>query len=359
MIKTNKDPLQRIQLSLFVFVLGAILYYSITMLAAAGISPIQLSTATTTNTTSNEVTFFNNKGMSLNSLGKFNESITYFDKALSIDPKNVLAMIGKGNVLSNLGNNTDIGSSEFGTDEKKFGFDKDFVYTNLNNNNTQGTPTTTSPCEVTVDTITGLGNAPFGIAFDSVNERIYVTNSDDNTVSVIDTTTNTVIDTIPIGVVPFGIAYDHINQRIYVTNFGDGTVSIIDTTTNTVDLTPIMVGSGPYDIAYDRDNQRMYVTNSGDGTVSVIDTTTNTVDSTPITVGIVPFGIAYSHDNQRMYVTNGGDSTVSVIDTTTNTVVGGPITVGNGPRGIAYDSVPDKMYVANSLDETVSIINLC
>ena len=70
MIKSHKDPFQRIQLSLFVFVLGAILYYSITMLAALGISPIQLSTATTTtsNTTSDEVTFFNNKDISLNSL---------------------------------------------------------------------------------------------------------------------------------------------------------------------------------------------------------------------------------------------------------------------------------------------------
>ena len=70
MIKSHKDPFQRIQLSLFVFVLGAILYYSITMLAALGISPIQLSTATTTttsNTTSDEVTFFNNKDISLNS----------------------------------------------------------------------------------------------------------------------------------------------------------------------------------------------------------------------------------------------------------------------------------------------------
>ena len=124
---------------------------------------------------------------------------------------------------------TDIGSSEFGTDEKKFGFDNDFVYTSLNNNDTQGTPTTPPPsappppCEVTVDTITGLGNAPFGIAYDSVNERIYVTNSDDNTVSVIDITTNTVIDTIPIGIEPFDIAYSPYNQRMYVTNGGDRT----------------------------------------------------------------------------------------------------------------------------------------
>ena len=170
---------------------------------------------------------------------------------------------------------TDIGSSEFGTDEKKFGFDKDFVYTSLNNN-TQGTPTTPPPsappppCEVTVDTITGLGNAPFGIAYDSVNERIYVTNSDDSTVSVIDITTNTVIDTITVGIEPFDIAYSPYNQRMYVTNGGDSTVSVINTTTNTVDPTPITVGSAPYGIAYDLVSDRMYVANSLDETVSMI-----------------------------------------------------------------------------------------
>ena len=172
---------------------------------------------------------------------------------------------------------TDIGSSEFGTDEKKFVFAKDFVYTSLNNNNTQGKPTTTllhsappPPCEVTVDTITGLGNAPFGIAYDSVNERIYVTNSGDNNVSVIDITTNTVIDTIPVGIEPFDIAYSPDNQGMYVTNGGDSTVSVINTTTNTIDTTTITVGSAPYGIAYDLVSDRMYVANSIDETVSVI-----------------------------------------------------------------------------------------
>jgi tetratricopeptide (TPR) repeat protein len=104
MIKNHKDPLQRIQLSLFVFVLGAILYYSMTMLVAVGQSPIQLATATTTsNTTSDEVTFLNNKGISLNSIGKFNESITYFDKVLAIDPSNTIALTQKANAFGGLG----------------------------------------------------------------------------------------------------------------------------------------------------------------------------------------------------------------------------------------------------------------
>ena len=104
MIKNHKDLLQRIQLSLFVFVLGAILYYSMTMLAAVGQSPLQLATATiTSNTTLDEVTFLNNKGLSLNSLGKFNESITYFDKVLAINPNNTIALTQKANAFGGLG----------------------------------------------------------------------------------------------------------------------------------------------------------------------------------------------------------------------------------------------------------------
>ena len=51
---------------------------------------------------------------------------------------------------------------------------------------------------------------------------------------------------------------------MYVTNFGDDTVSVINTTTNTVDPTPITVGIEPFNIAYSPYNQRMYVTNGGD-----------------------------------------------------------------------------------------------
>jgi hypothetical protein len=57
MIKCPKDSIQTIQLSLFVFVLGIVLYSSIIMMAALGISPIRISVATTSNTTLDEVTF--------------------------------------------------------------------------------------------------------------------------------------------------------------------------------------------------------------------------------------------------------------------------------------------------------------
>jgi YVTN family beta-propeller protein len=152
---------------------------------------------------------------------------------------------------------------------------------------------------------------------------------------------------------------------MYVANNGVNTVSLIDTTTNTV-IDTITVGNGPVGIVYDPDNNLMYVANqedgTNDGTVSVIDTTTTppSVIGSPITVGVSPTGIAYDPINQDIFVTNQGGNTVSVIDTDTNTVID-TITVGSQPLGIAYDSINHRMYVANFGigDDTVSVINLC
>ena len=55
-----------------------------------------------------------------------------------------------------------------------------------------------------------------------------MTNAQDGTVSVIDTTTNTVIDTITVEAFPTGIAYDPVNHRMYVANNDSNTVSVIN-----------------------------------------------------------------------------------------------------------------------------------
>jgi YVTN family beta-propeller protein len=75
----------------------------------------------------------------------------------------------------------------------------------------------------------------------------YVANTFSNTVSVIDTTTNTVIATIPVGLGPFDIAATPDGNRVYVTNQSSSTVSVIDAVTNTV-VDTIPVGFGPTEI---------------------------------------------------------------------------------------------------------------
>jgi len=72
----------------------------------------------------------------------------------------------------------------------------------------------------------------------------YVTNRGSNSVSVIDTASNTVVATIPVGAFPEGVAITPDGTRAYVTDFVSNTVSVIDTATNTVVVT-IGVGLFP------------------------------------------------------------------------------------------------------------------
>src|ERR1044072_5115710 len=74
--------------------------------------------------------------------------------------------------------------------------------------------------------------------------RAYVTNRDDNTVSVINTSTNPVTAPIPVGSTPLGIAVTPNGARAYVTNAGGDNVSVLYTVTNTV-IATLPVGTTP------------------------------------------------------------------------------------------------------------------
>src|SRR5215831_18790396 len=150
-------------------------------------------------------------------------------------------------------------------------------------------------------------------------QNAYITNSRDNTVSVIDTATNTVVGSpILVGSGPQGVAVTPDGSKVYVTNFNDDTVSVIATATNTVATIP--VGSFPAGVAVTPDGSKVYVANQFANNVSVIDTATNTVVGFPISVGIHPLGVAVTPDGSNVYVVNFNANTVSVIDTATNTV---------------------------------------
>ncbi len=68
------------------------------------------------------------------------------------------------------------------------------------------------------------------VAYDPADSRVYVTNAASNTVSVISTSTNKVVDTIHVGKSPSSVAYDSADGEVYVTNSDSNTVSVISTT---------------------------------------------------------------------------------------------------------------------------------
>ena len=63
-----------------------------------------------------------------------------------------------------------------------------------------------------------VGMTPDGVFLNLDTNRAYVPNFSSNTVSVIDTTTNTVIDTIKVGGLPWSIEVNSDTNRVYVVN---------------------------------------------------------------------------------------------------------------------------------------------
>jgi YVTN family beta-propeller protein len=82
----------------------------------------------------------------------------------------------------------------------------------------------------------------------------------------------------------------------YIANGNDNTVSVIDTATNTVVGAPLAVGFGPIAVAVASDGKHAYVANTFSNNVSVIDTATNTVEAATLAVGVGPFAVAVTPD---------------------------------------------------------------
>jgi len=181
----------------------------------------------------------------------------------------------------------------------------------------------------------------------------YVTNRGPGDVSVIDITTNTVVDTVVVGAHPMGISITPNGDFAYTSNFNDNNVSVIDIALDSVTVT-IDVGTAPFGIAITPDGAFAYVTNISSNNVSVIDITTNTVVAT-VSVGTQPRGLAITPDGSFAYVANRLSNNVSVIDIATNIVVA-TFAVGSEPWDVAITPGGEFAYIANDGSKDISVI---
>jgi YVTN family beta-propeller protein len=127
-----------------------------------------------------------------------------------------------------------------------------------------------------------------------------------------------------------GVAVTPDGSKVYAANYGDNTVSVINTATNTV-TAALDVGRGSKGLVITPDGTKVYLVDSVldnlyNTSISVIDAVTNTVSSTVDVQGFNPDGIAVNKDGTTLYVATagamGGGYGVSVIDTATNSYTG-------------------------------------
>ena len=219
-----------------------------------------------------------------------------------------------------------------------------------------------SPATHEEEAIIPVGENPRSIVLNQDRTRAYVTNALSNSISIIDIASNQVTATIEnVGDIPSGLAFVPDGSKLYVVTGGSNSVSVIDPAAMRV-VSTIPVGAEPAEIAINEAGTRAYVTNFGGNTVSVINLDTDTVIAT-IPVDREPNGIAVRPGDAQVYVVNFRENTVSIIDTSTNQVTrtltresdeGG---IGLLPQKVIFSADGQRAFISNSLDFTVSILD--
>ena len=187
-------------------------------------------------------------------------------------------------------------------------------------------------------------------------EYVYVTNYEDNNVSVISTNDNSVVATVELDGNPRGICALPSGEYVYVVAHSrDHNITVIRTSDNSV-VAKLDVGNWPQpeEICALPSGEFIYATSSYAGMVSVIRTSDNSVVAT-IDVGFKPMSICCLPSGEYVYVANSTDDVVYVISTSDNSVVA-TIDVGYQPNSICCLPSGEYVYVVNNGERSVSVI---
>jgi YVTN family beta-propeller protein len=227
--------------------------------------------------------------------------------------------------------------------------------------------------------------------------RVYVPNSGAGTVSVIDPATFAVVDRFPVGRVPHHITPSWDLSRLFVNNTESNTLTVIEPRSGKpVATIPIV---DPYNLYFTPDGSKAIVVaeryqrldfydpsswqplgtlsipwpgvDHGDftadgryflastefsGQLVKVDTVTMEVAGR-LTVGGLPIDVKMSPDGTVAYVTNQGRHGISIVDPVSMTEVGF-LKTGRGAHGLTVSRDAASMYVSNRLDGSITVIDV-
>ncbi|MHB8629770.1 MAG: YVTN family beta-propeller repeat protein [Aggregatilineales bacterium] len=241
-------------------------------------------------------------------------------------------------------------------------------------------------------------------AAQSAAPKAYVGVFKDNTVAVIDTSTNQVLKTIPVPTGPHGLAVTPDGHFVYVSSDGDTKVSVIDTSTDTI-VNTIEVGKSPNGLTLTPDGKQLLVAVFGAGQIVFIDTSTNKIlgqvavpsphntavspdgktvyvgtnyaadPNTPTTLTILDLAsrtqtgtvvlppiaqtvrtLNFSPDGKALYFTQTGVDSVQVLDPTTNKITT-QIAVGAAPHHVLFTPSGEYLLVVSQTTNELSLID--
>ena len=195
-----------------------------------------------------------------------------------------------------------------------------------------------------------LPGKPHGVDIEPGNERLWTSNIEGDSVSVVDIAGRRVVSTIKVCKGPVNVAFAV--GRAFAA-CGDGYMAVIDTRTLTV-LKTEAIGFAPHEIIPGPSGM-LWSVNRGSNDLSEIDPQKGALVSRH-PAGPFVYDAVFSPDGRYVFVTSKTWSAVSVLSTDDFQILGS-IKVGKDPSLIAMAPDGKKIYVTNKMDGTVSVIN--
>jgi YVTN family beta-propeller protein len=201
-----------------------------------------------------------------------------------------------------------------------------------------------NPVSGSVDWMMGTGqNGTHLLCVTRDERKIYTANIGSDTVTVMEFNAAppapSKITHISVGKQPEGLDLSPDGRELWVGHNGDGGVSIIDTATNSVKET-IKVGKVPIRIKFTPDGKRVLISDPERGELAVFDHATRK-EVKRIAVGEVPVGILVTPDGKRAFVATMQAGRVVAVNLE-DLSVAGHIEPGKGPDGLGWAVIRQK-----------------
>ncbi|EZQ07121.1 hypothetical protein CM19_06885 [Candidatus Acidianus copahuensis] len=182
------------------------------------------------------------------------------------------------------------------------------------------------------------------LAFNPLNNYIYVTNSFNNSVYVINGTK--IVGRLNIPRFPTDIVFNPINGYIYVADAGSNEVTVIK---NMTIIANVKVGDSPHGLAVTSSGY-VYVADSISRQITVID---NTSVIREIYLNFSPYEIVYDPSNGDLFVTSTNFNGVYIIHNGSISEIHG----NSQPYSISYDEKNGEVYIDGLFKGFISAIS--
>lgn len=206
----------------------------------------------------------------------------------------------------------------------------------------------------------------FATALDEENHTLYLGNTLEGSVTLLDTRSGKEIKTLQLSqasnpkeiVHTREMALDKVHQRLYVSGVAkEGVVWVIDTRTNTLLTTVENMGKWPTGLAVNSEKGLVYVIN-GSGELVTLNGKDNAIVSRHVIEGDKKhffLNIALDSKNHRAFITDPDLPNILVVDTNTGKIIHSINNVNS--LAVLYNAKRDEIYITHRNAKLVSIVD--